>query len=178
MRKITSDDQTIIGNPTRPAYTFGLNYGINYKGFFLTMNWTGAAQRSLLLDGAFREPFGNGKIRGLMQFHADTRWTPETANTATTPRFTETNAVYNMRSSSLWVRDGSYLKLKNVTIGYNFTDKKMLKKLGIQQLGIKLTGYNLLTFDKFDIMDPECNPNNADSYPIIKIYNLGINLTF
>ena len=61
---------------------------------------------------------------------------------------------------------------------YNFTDKKMLKKLGIQQLGIKLTGYNLLTFDKFDIMDPECNPNNADSYPIIKIYNLGINLTF
>ena len=176
--EITSDDQTIIGNPTRPAYTFGLNYGINYKGFFLTMNWTGAAQRSLLLDGAFREPFGNGKIRGLMQFHADTRWTPETAGTATTPRFTETNAVYNMRSSSLWVRDGSYLKLKNVTIGYNFTDKKMLKKLGIQQLGIKLTGYNLLTFDKFDIMDPECNPNNADSYPIIKIYNLGINLTF
>lgn len=176
--EITSDDQTIIGNPTRPAYTFGLNYGINYKGFFLTMNWTGAAQRSLLLDGAFREPFGNGKIRGLMQFHADTRWTPETASTATTPRFTETNAVYNMRSSSLWVRDGSYLKLKNVTIGYNFTDKKMLKKLGIQQLGIKLTGYNLLTFDKFDIMDPECNPNNADSYPIIKIYNLGINLTF
>ena len=59
------------------------------------------AQRSLLLDGAFREPFGNGKIRGLMQFHADTRWTPETANTATTPRFTETNAVYNMRSSCL-----------------------------------------------------------------------------
>ena len=54
----------------------------------------------------------------------------------------------------------------------------MLKKLGIQQLGIKLTVYNLLTFDKFDIMDPECNPNNADSYPIIKIYNLGINLTF
>ena len=54
----------------------------------------------------------------------------------------------------------------------------MLKKLGIQQLGIKLTGYNLLTFDKFDIMDPECKPNNADSYPIIKIYNLGINLTF
>ena len=126
----------------------------------------------------FRKPFGNNANNALMQFHADTRWTPETANTATTPRFTETNAVYNMRSSSLWVRDGSYLKLKNVTIGYNFTDKKMLKKLGIQQLGIKLTGYNLLTFDKFDIMDPECNPNNADSYPIIKIYNLGINLTF
>lgn len=176
--KITSDDQTIIGYPSRPAYTFGLNYRIGYKGFFLTMNWTGTAQRSLLLNGAFREPFGNGKIRGLMQFHADTRWTPETAHTATTPRFTETNAVYNMRGSSLWVRDASYLKLKNMTIGYNFTDKKFLKKLGIQQLGVQLTGYNLLTFDKFDIMDPEARPDNADSYPIIKIYNLGINLTF
>ncbi len=176
--KITSDDQGIIGYPSRPAYTFGLNYRIGYKGFFLTMNWTGTAQRSLLLNGAFREPFGNGKIRGLMQFHADTRWTPETAHTATTPRFTETNAVYNMRNSSLWVRDASYLKLKNMTIGYNFTDKKLLKKLGIQQLGIQLTGYNLLTFDKFDIMDPEARPDNADSYPIIKIYNLGINLTF
>lgn len=175
---IDSDDITMIGHSTRPAYTFGLNYGASYKGFFINMNWTGAAQRSLLLDGAFREPFGNGKIRGLMQFHADTRWTPETAHSATTPRFTETNSAYNMRTSSLWVRDGAYLKLKNVTIGYNFTDKKKLKKLGIQQLGIKLTGYNLLTFDKFDIMDPECNPNNADSYPIIKIYNLGINLTF
>ncbi|WP_373782979.1 hypothetical protein, partial [Bacteroides heparinolyticus] len=83
-----------------------------------------------------------------------------------------------MRNSSLWVRDASYLKLKNMTIGYNFTDKKLLKKLGIQQLGVQLTGYNLLTFDKFDIMDPEASPDNADSYPIIKIYNVGINLTF
>lgn len=177
-KSITSDDQSIIGHPIRPAYTFGLNCQVDYKGFFFTMNWTGTAQRSLLLNGAFREPFGNGKIRGLMQFHADTRWTPETAGTATTPRFTETNAVYNMRNSSLWVRDASYLKLKNMTIGYNFTDKKLLKKLGIQQLGVQLTGYNLLTFDKFDIMDPEASPDNADSYPIIKIYNVGINLTF
>src|SRR3712207_7500458 len=67
-----------------------------------------------------------------------------------------------MRASSLWVRDASYLKLKNMTVGYNFTDKKLLKKLGIRQLGIQLTGYNLLTFDKFDIMDPEARPDDAD----------------
>ncbi len=176
--KINSDDQTVIGYPSRPAYTFGLNCGIDYKGFFFTMNWAAAAERSLMLNGAFREPFGAGKIRALMQFHADTRWTPETAATATTPRFTETNSVHNMRNSSLWVRDASYLKLKNMTLGYNFTDKKLLKKLGIRQLGVQLSGYNLLTFDKFDIMDPEARPDNADSYPIIKIYNVGINLTF
>ena len=82
--------------------------------------------------------------------------------------------------SSLWVRDGSYLKLKNVTIGYNFTDKKMLKKLGIQQLGIKLTGYKSahlsisLTSWTLNVIRIKLR----DSNPIIKIYNLGINLTF
>lgn len=176
--RIDSDDQMMIGHPSRPAYTFGLNYGVEYKGFFATMNWTAAAQRSLLLENAFREPFGNGKIRGLMQFHVDTRWTPETAHSATTPRLTETNSVYNMRTSSLWVKDASYIKLKNVTLGYRFSNSKFLKKLGMRQLAVQLTGYNLLTFDKFDIMDPESQPGIADSYPIIKIYNLGVNITF
>ena len=81
--------------------------------------------------------------------------------------------------SDLWVRDGSYLRLKNLTLGYNFTNNSTLKKLGISQLGIKLTGYNLLTFDKLDIMDPESITDwyNA-SYPVVKIYNLGVNITF
>ena len=57
-------------------------------------------------------------------------------------------------------------------------ERKALKKLGISQLGIKFSGYNLLTFDNFKIMDPECTPGLTDSYPIIKIYNIGINVTF
>ena len=53
-----------------------------------------------------------------------------------------------------------------------------LKKIGISELAIKLSGYNLLTLDKFKIMDPECTPGLTDSYPINKIYNLGVNITF
>ena len=71
-----------------------------------------------------------------------------------------------------------YFKLKTVQLGYTFTKGIILRKLGITQLGVTLSGYNLLTFDKFGIMDPECNPNGSNTYPITKIYNLGLNITF
>lgn len=175
---INEDDQCKIGHPTRPSYTFGLNYGADYKGFFFSMNWTGAAERSLLLEEFFRIPFGINSNNALMQFHADNRWTPETAGSATVPRFATKTITHNSKTSSLWVKNGNYLKLKTVTLGYNFRNVAALKKIGISELAIKLSGYNLLTFDKFKIMDPECTPGLTDSYPINKIYNLGINITF
>ncbi|GAE83723.1 SusC/RagA family TonB-linked outer membrane protein [Bacteroides reticulotermitis] len=175
---INENDQKNIGYPTRPNYVFGLNFGANYKGFFFSMNWTGAAQRSLVLSESFRRPF-NGESRGLMQYHVDHRWTEETAGTATQPRFSFNNDSYNYMTSTLWVKNGSYLKLKNLTLGYNFTGYPTLKKIGISQLGLKFTAYNLLTFDHFGIMDPESNPNQYnDTYPVVKIFNLGVNLTF
>ena len=76
------------------------------------------------------------------------------------------------------MQDASYIKLKNATIGYNITNKKILNAIGASLISIKLTGYNLLTFDKLDFMDPEGEPNRKQSYPIMKIYNLGINVTF
>ena len=175
---INEDDQCKIGHPTRPSYTFGLNYGADYKGFFFSMNWTGAAERSLLLEEFFRIPFGINSNNALMQFHADNRWTPETAETATVPRFATKTMTHNSKTSSLWVKNGNYLKLKTVTLGYNFRNVAALKRIGISELAIKLSGYNLLTFDKFKIMDPECTPGLTDSYPINKIYNLGVNITF
>ncbi len=174
---ITPDDVTHIGNPNRPAYVAGLNYGISSHGFTLTMNWAGAAQRSLLIADYISKPFG-GEARGLFQFHADERWTPETAETATMPRVSAVSMSYNYRTSTLFIRDGSYIRLKNVSLGYNFSNKRILKQLGISQMGIRLTGYNLVTFDKFKLMDPESNPNSQDTYPIVKIYNLGVNITF
>lgn len=175
---IDPDDQKKIGFSENPNYTFGLNMGINYKGFFFSMNWTGAAERSLVLADHFRRPF-NGESRGLMQYHVDNRWTPETAETATQPRFSFSSDSHNYMQSTLWVKDGSYLKLKNLSVGYNFTGYPALKKIGISQLGVKFTAYNLLTIDGFDIMDPESNPDYyGDTYPVVKIFNLGLNLTF
>ena len=175
--KIDVYDETSIGYSTRPNYVIGLNYGVNYKGWFLTMNWSGAAERSLLLSDNFRKPF-NGGSSGLMMYHADNRWTEETAETATIPRFSSNSSNHNTQQSSLWVKDGSYMKLKTVQIGYTFSNRPLLKKIGISQLGITCSGYNLLTFDKFKIMDPESSPNEKNTYPINKIYNIGLNIVF
>ena len=167
-------DITDIGHSTRPAYIFGLNYGASYKGWSFTMNWTGVTERSLLLGDNFRTPLSGG---GLM-FQIENRWTPETAETATFPRFSSNSASYNTKQSSLWVKDGSYLKLKTLQIGYTFTDKTVLKKLGISQLGITCSAYNLLTFDHFKIQDPESKPNEKNTYPITRTYSLGLNISF
>ena len=174
---INTDDQKAIGNPTRPVYTFGLNYGVNYKGWSLTMNWIGVAERSLVLSDQFRMPF-NGGSTGLLQYFVGDHWTKETAETATRPRFSAVSKINNSKQSTLYVMDGSYLKLKTVQIGYTFTGKPFLKKMGITQLGLTLSGSNLLTFDHFKLQDPESNPNQNNSYPINKIYSLGLNVTF
>ena len=171
---IDNDDVCKIGYSKRPEYTFGLNYGIEYKGFFASMNWTAAKNANVQLDYSFQTPFDRRQV--LYQFIADGTWTPETAETARYPRLS--NKQYNREVSTTWVQDASYIKLKNVSIGYNFTNKPWLKAIGASQLSVKLTGYNLLTFDSLDFMDPEGEPNRSQSYPIMKVFNLGVNVTF
>lgn len=94
------------------------------------MNWLGVTDRSLVLANEFRTAFGNGggQSLGLFSYHVDERWTPETAETATMPRLSENSGAHNAKQSSLWVKDGSYLRLKSLTIGYEFADKKLLKR--------------------------------------------------
>jgi len=175
---IDPDDQMQIGHSNRPNYTFGLNYGLDWKGFFISMNWTGAAQRSVALSDQFRKPF-SAESRGLMEYQAHGYWTEENAESAIYPRLSKNSSKHNSMTSTLWVKDGSYLKLKNLTIGYNFTDYTFLKKLGITQLGIKLTGYNLLSIDHLDFIDPEFVASWKDTkYPVTRMYNLGLNITF
>ncbi|MGV8093914.1 MAG: SusC/RagA family TonB-linked outer membrane protein [Mangrovibacterium sp.] len=174
---LDADDQTTIGYSNRPRYTFGLNYGARWKNFSLTMSWLGTAQRDLLLGTNFYEPF-RGENRSLMQFQYDERWTPETAETAVMPRFSKISRTNNYRTSTLLVRDGSYIRLRNMTLGYDFAGLPTLKQLGVSKLTVELTGYNLLTFDSFKIMDPESQPDNSDTYPVMKLYNLGLKVTF
>lgn len=174
---INTDDQTFIGLSNIPSYIFGLNHGFKYNNFSLQLNWIGATKRDLMLVDDFRKPF---RLMGvnLLMYHVNERWTPTTASTATFPRITSDNADYNYNNtSSLYVKDGSYLRLKNLTFSYDFKKSRFLNSLGISQLSLQLTGYNLLTFDKFKLIDPENTPTNTGyAYPITKMYNLGINI--
>ena len=174
---IDPDDRTVVGNPKRPAYTFGLNYGVEYKGFFASMNWTGVAETDILMGNAYKQPF-NGKWT-LYQFRADDRWTPETAATAKYPRMALANTNMNYEVSRVWMNDASYIRLKNLTVGYNISNKKLLNAIGASKLSVQFTGYNLLTFDKLDIFDPEGElTRDGNEYPIMKIFSLGVKLTF
>lgn len=178
--KIDDDDQTRIGYPKRPAYTFGLNLGASYKGFSISMNWTGVTQCDMYMENTYRNPFYNQQLGGTFyQYLVDGSWTEKNAEHAIYPRLTFNKNANNQYSSRVWMKDASYLKLKNLSIGYDIQSKKILKAIGAQKLSVKFTGYNLFTFDKLDVFDPEGElTRDNNTYPVMKIFSLGVNATF
>ena len=105
------------------------------------------------------------------------RWTPETAATAKLPRATIDGVKNNYRDSELWVKDASYLRLKNIEIGYNFR-LPFMPKIGMEKMRVFMTGYNLLTFDKLKISDPESMSSGVPQYPVMRVINFGLNVSF
>lgn len=173
---IDDKDKAVFGYSDTPEYTFGLTAGFNYAGFDFSMLWTGATHVTRRMNEDFTRPFntGNGP---LMQFMIDECWTPERGQSADFPRLTQANKDHNSQVSSFWVRDASYLRLKNLEIGYSFK-ATALKKIGIESLRVYINGYNLLTFDGLDFIDPESKIGNANLYPNTRIFNCGVNINF
>lgn len=170
-------DKGAIGYPIYPMLTGGINMGFSYKGFDLSMTWAGSAKTSRMLKQIYREPFGEQNNKSLLRYLIDEAWTPEKGNSAKAPRISFENKKHNYQDSDLWLRDASYLRLKNIELGYSFpTD--MLKKAKLGQLRIYLSGYNLLTFDKLDVLDPETTNTMSPAYPVIKVVNMGLKLGF
>lgn len=174
---ITLDDQKAIGFPNYPQYNFGLNAGLQYKGFDFNMSWAGATNTSRMLAETLRSPFV-GTERGLMQHMADNSWTPETAGTATLPRITFLGRENNYgRDSDFWLRDASYIRLKTLETGYNFKGK-FLEKAGVSSLRLYFNANNLLTFSNLKIIDPETRTGSIQEYPLTKLYNVGLRVNF
>lgn len=174
---IDSDDETAIGYTDRPEYSGAVTLGFTYKNFEFSMLWNYAWNASRLLQESFRVPLGDTNNRSLLQSMYDNRWTPETASTATLPRATLTGKTNNYYDSDLWLADASYLRLKNIEVSYKL-DIPALKKIGINQFRIFANGYNLLTFDKLKIADPEANTSSRPVYPVMKVFNLGLKVGF
>ena len=179
---INPDDQTFLGYSTqRPEYVFGLDYGFSWKGWNFSMQWIGATHVSRNLATEYRIPFSPNGGRALFKYHADERWTPETAGTATMPRFSDSSKALNYDvNSSLWVKDASYIRLKNIQLEYSFSKQGWLKTIGLNSLSLYVSGYNLLTFDKIKFIDPEAptNGGNTNQYPIAKMFTAGLKLNF
>ena len=175
--KIDDNDKMAIGYPSYPLLNAGLTLGFEYKGFDFSMLWVGATKTSRVLQETFRKPLGDTDDRSLMLHQFTDRWTPETAATAKLPRPTIDGTKNNYRDSDLWVKDASYLRLKNIEIGYNFR-LPFMPKIGMETMRVFMTGYNLLTLDKLKISDPESMSSGVPQYPVMRVINFGLNVSF
>lgn len=175
---VNPDDKIVTGWSDRPEYVFGLNCGLGYGGFSLSMQWTGATHVDrLMAAGTYRIPFTNAGGRGLLKYFYEDCWS-EANPGGTLPRASKNSESWNSEDSTLWLRDASYLRLKTLALSYTFSDTRPLKSVGIKSVALSLTGYNLLTFTPLKFMDPEAMPSNTSDYPLVKIYSFGLNMTF
>ena len=158
-----SDQCELSPYGSTPGIMYGFGSTIRYKKFDLGFFFQGAAQRKIMISGI--HPFGNTR-KNVLQFIADDYWSESNPNPdAAYPRLEyRDDANNNRQNSSYWLRDGSYMRLKNAELGYNF-------KYG----RIYLIGNNLLTFSKFKLWDPELSWN---AYPLSRTFSIGMQLNF
>lgn len=175
-KKIDQNDICAIGNPVYPLLTGGINLGFSYKGFDLSMTWQGATKVSRMLNDIFRTPYSTNLNRSLMKYFTTDTWTQK-GDAAKYPAITFANMTHNNRDSDLWLRDASYLRLKNVEVGYSLS-KKALQKMHVGSLRVYATGYNLLTFDKLKVIDPEAGTGSSAMYPVVMVINFGLKVGF
>ena len=179
---VNNYDRAAIGNPRTPEIQYGIPVGLSYKGFDFSMLWQGSALCSVQLSGPAVWDFplyDQSRIGKVRRMHLN-RWTPETAATATYPALHY--GIHNnnkQQYSSLFLYDATYIRLKNVEIGYTLP-KAWTSKAGIQSVRIYAQGQNLLTFDRLgDVdMDPEIKNGDGSWFPVQRVVNLGINMTF
>ena len=113
----------------------------------------------------------------LLSVVADNLWSEENWDIyAFGPRLSDSVSNNNTQSSTWWMQNGSFLRLKSVEFGYSLP-QKLIRKLGLSTLRIYVSGTNLLTFSKFKLWDPEMGANGL-GYPIQKVYNMGMNINF
>ncbi|MFA4868938.1 MAG: TonB-dependent receptor [Pedobacter sp.] len=173
---VDNNDRVVIGNSI-PKYTYGFVLNGGYKNFELSAIFQGLADVDTYLTGNLAMPYKNGA--GVTKEWLTDSWTPEQPN-APLPRLTTSNGYpANFQTSSFWIRDASYLRLKNIQLSYNFP-KRVLRWAGAKQLKVFVNAQNYLTFTNFKFSDPERNLTRADliEYPNAKTLTAGLNVSF
>ncbi|MCI6101516.1 MAG: SusC/RagA family TonB-linked outer membrane protein, partial [Bacteroidales bacterium] len=173
--KITSDDQTWIYNPV-PAFSYGLNIGLTYKDFDLTMFWQGVANQDVYNNQKFQTDFwaitDPGSNKGTRLLNA---W--NTNNTGSSiPRLSTMNRADEGRASSYYVENGSYLKLRTLQMGYRLP-ASLLSKLHMTSARVYVSGQNLLTIKSSSLTCSD--PENPDwNYPLSSSISFGLQVGF
>lgn len=178
--KIDANDMAYgLGYTDDPEYTVGANLGFAWNNLSLNMQWAGACNVTRMLDGNFRYPFYSNSTKeqgGLLKYIYDNSWTP-THTDAEYPRVTMENYNNNYATSTLYEKDASYLRLKTVSLTYDFHFAWM-KRVGLSNLQLGLNGYNLLTFTPYIWGDPESRASSAPTYPLTRSFTASLKFGF
>ena len=180
---IDPNDMThALGYTDDPQYIAGLNMGLQWKGLEFSMLWTGAWDVSRMLSDVFRTPFTSRTdvtTGGLLKYHVYNTWNPENpGQDYEYPRATETNGqANNYLTSTLYEKDAKYLRLRTIQLAYTWK-APFMKKIGLRNLQVALSGYNLLTFSPYIWGDPEQRASDSPSYPLQKTYTVSLKLNF
>lgn len=177
---ITSSDKTYIGDPN-PDFTFGMTNNFSYKGIGLNIFLTGSVGNDIY-NASRIETEGMYSSRN-QSTEVLNRW-KKPGDITNVPR--ALISTENVKASSRWVEDGSYLRVKNITLSYEFPTR-MLKKIFLNRLQVYASAQNLITFTKYKGFDPEVNQfgNSATvqgidwgTYPQVKTFVFGLNVEF
>jgi TonB-linked SusC/RagA family outer membrane protein len=173
--KISDEDKVPIGFPTDPEIIYGFGVSTGYKNVDFSCFFQGSARSSFWIDPSATSPFVDNTQ--LLKAYADSHWSEETQDVyALWPRLSNTEIANNTQSSTWFMRNGDFLRLKSIEIGYTLPNP-VLKKTGLSNARIYLNGTNLLCFSRFKLWDVEMGGNGL-GYPIQKSYNIGINVSF
>lgn len=164
--KITSDDRVNMGYPTVPEIVYGFGPSMQWKRWDFSFFFQGQANVSLMMSGM--HPFGTYNHRNVLSWIAEDYWSENNQNPdAAYPRLTKFDNNHNTASSTFWLRNAAFLKLKNLEIGYSYKNMRFY-----------FSGTNLLTFSPFDLWDPEMGGGAGLQYPTQRTFNLGFQITF
>ena len=167
--KIDSNDYYPIGYTSMPQITLGLHGGITFKGFDMDIFFQGAANRTVYCGGKYYHAFQNdAKVSSI----ALGRWTPETAETATYPRLSSENNLNNYQASSFWQKNGNFLKLRSLEIGYTLPFQ-LSRKINLEKVRIFANGTNLFSLDH---MDGFTDPETMSGYPALRTISFGLSI--
>lgn len=187
--EITSLDQVPIGFPTTPEITYGFGFSVGYKGLDFSTFFQGLARESFWIDANATAPFQNFYYSGeslpgrpqnqLLAAYADNHWSEDHQNAyALWPRLTTSSIGQenNAKTSTWFMRNGAFLRVKQVEIGYTLP-KQLTQKLSMKKFRAYVNGTNLLTLSGFKLWDIEMAGNGL-GYPVQRVFNFGLTASF
>lgn len=180
---INDGDKVAIGGSKRPSVVYGMGLSMKWKGLDFNVHFQGAGKSSFCLSGSSVFAFSSYQWGNVYKGLTDDRWIsqeisgdPATENpNASYPRLSYAGNNNNQQISTFWLRDGSYLRLKTLEIGYSLP-KTLVRKIKFNNIRIFFIGTNVLTFSKFKMWDPELSSSTGAQYPITKAFTLGLNV--